>query len=1160
MLIRQKSSRRGAAMIMMIVCIIGLFGLLALGIEIGVVAIARSQAQNAADASAMAGARTINGNSTDNFGLGTAPGNAVKAAHVNSILGVIITGDSANVTSTGADTFASGQVSLVLGTYGYNYNDTNPSQEGFQVVMPRAATSTEPYSAVRSTIAGSANVNFARVFGISSRSVQATAVAVHRPRDVFIIMDLSGSMRFQSLPGIPYYGSRTTSMNPDPDYPKFGHYSDTSGAALFGNTSSPTGGGEYFDPANVTYTTNSGPPIVEDFYANAAGVAPSSSNRAFTRGASSKATAPGGDDYLKTSLNTGANYAHTMNEFNNSSNTTNTSFEVSGYAYKTTTFNGYTEGPGYWGKTFFVWPPNPGFANPPASVASGAFPMPTSLTDTTYKWHTWGDTNPRDWRQRFFVAVNTSASPDTPGVIQHNTILFDSSGNMKLPGTSTTVTENGSSVDYTYRINYAAILHWLQQSPVHFPSTVQAGRIRYYTAIPDGTDTALNNRFWATVPNSLANNEKFWKEYIDFVFGFYASQTTANSYTYRIPGYIGNGDFYTWSGSSVSVNERSRVPSDPHRNPITPYNTGTTAPHLTSVTGAYMTSNATNGQTSGAKSIGATSIPLRGTGLPTNPVANSSYVTFNNNLTKVYKLTTNSRTTLTLATALTSNVADNSSVQVYSSNNVTGAFTVSVNTPTPTTTAPTTSDWVTFNNDTTNKYDITTATSKTIGYEFILGPVLANGIALQNESVQIYASNGVTGATRMSVTLNGSTAPVANRDYVIFNNDKTKPYLITARTQIGTGNTYILTIPALTADVNINGATVDIYSPFMTYGDDVKRPKHHFWFGPQTWVDWLGNYNTDKFWWPGNVHEAQAWACKVGIQTAIDDIRNNHPNDLIGMTFYSSPMYSRTDTVGYHNRAIVALGRNYQQLKDSLWFPPSTVTGTATEITPYDADMRNVPRANGSTAPSMGFMIAYNQLSNSVNNLRLYATPTTTYRGNAGGLGRKGSNVVIIFETDGAPNTDANSTIVSSGSDSYYPIRVKDPSDYSSVSNTEWPVETDTSFTVSDATTRVGNIVQQICALNTAGTPGFSTSRQSALVYPIGYGSLFDPNNSSTQQTNALTFMQTVAYHGKTATNTTGSSFPDMYRIYGTNTQRIDRMQKAFSAIMQSGTQVSLIE
>ena len=67
-----------------------------------------------------------------------------------------------------------------------------------------------------------------------------------------------------------------------------------------------------------------------------------------------------------------------------------------------------------------------------------------------------------------------------------------------------------------------------------------------------------------------------------------------------------------------------------------------------------------------------------------------------------------------------------------------------------------------------------------------------------------------------------------------------------------------------------------------------------------TFVDWLGNYNLSPgeqhrphHWWPGNCHEAHAWACKVGIQTAIDDIQNNHPNDFVGMTFFSSPKYSQ---------------------------------------------------------------------------------------------------------------------------------------------------------------------------------------------------------------------------------------------------------------------------
>ena len=42
----QTTRRSGATLIMMVMCIIALFGLLALALEVGMVAVARSQAQN----------------------------------------------------------------------------------------------------------------------------------------------------------------------------------------------------------------------------------------------------------------------------------------------------------------------------------------------------------------------------------------------------------------------------------------------------------------------------------------------------------------------------------------------------------------------------------------------------------------------------------------------------------------------------------------------------------------------------------------------------------------------------------------------------------------------------------------------------------------------------------------------------------------------------------------------------------------------------------------------------------------------------------------------------------------------------------------------------------------------------------------------------------
>ncbi len=292
----------------------------------------------------------------------------------------------------------------------------------------------------------------------------------------------------------------------------------------------------------------------------------------------------------------------------------------------------------------------------------------------------------------------------------------------------------------------------------------------------------------------------------------------------------------------------------------------------------------------------------------------------------------------------------------------------------------------------------------------------------------------------------------------------------------------------------------------------------------------------------------------MGIQTAIDDIRNNHPNDFVGLTFFSDPRYYRTDN-GQHNFPVVSLGRDYKKLKDSLWFPPSTVSGNETEIHPWHSDFGSVPRAKGGTAPGMGFMIAYNLLSSSTANLRFYSQPQPQYRGFVGGLGRKGAGRIVIFETDGAPNTRAVTSLQGTGKDTYYPIRVKNPSNLSSSQNSEWP--SGGSYSDND----VFAVVQQITKLETDTPHGYSTERKPAEVYSLGYGTLFDPANSNdTEQERALIFLQTIQFFGNTADTVLPTDFPDDQRIYGTNLQRVDRMQKAFTKILQGGVQVSLIE
>src|SRR5262249_25436859 len=119
-------------------------------------------------------------------------------------------------------------------------------------------------------------------------------------------------------------------------------------------------------------------PMVNDYYQNARGATlvpafnPAPSNVTVTK--------PGGDEYL---LKKGAGTAAlTWQDITGSSTTA-----FSGYP----NFKGYTQGPGYWGMTFFIWPPDPNPAN--------------------------------DWRKKFFLKTGGSY-PNFGGPMNDNTKLF----------------------------------------------------------------------------------------------------------------------------------------------------------------------------------------------------------------------------------------------------------------------------------------------------------------------------------------------------------------------------------------------------------------------------------------------------------------------------------------------------------------------------------------------------------------------------------------------------------------------------------------------------------------------------------------------------------------------------------------------------------------
>src|SRR5262249_55393164 len=63
--------RAGAVAPLVALCLVAMFGFIALSIDLGVIAVARNQCQDAADSAALAGARTLTGNQNSKDSNGT---------------------------------------------------------------------------------------------------------------------------------------------------------------------------------------------------------------------------------------------------------------------------------------------------------------------------------------------------------------------------------------------------------------------------------------------------------------------------------------------------------------------------------------------------------------------------------------------------------------------------------------------------------------------------------------------------------------------------------------------------------------------------------------------------------------------------------------------------------------------------------------------------------------------------------------------------------------------------------------------------------------------------------------------------------------------------------------------------------------------------------
>ena len=526
----RKSSRRGTILPLVAISMVTLLGFIALAIDLGMVMVAKTQLQNAADAAAFAAARTLTGGTNPNTSQATASGQAVAAA--NTVLGTSIA--AANVTMT-------------HGAYHYN-----PTTQTFSPQFPPVAP--DNYNLSQATITQGNSTFFGKILGITSFNVTATAIAAHRPRDTTIVLDFSGSMNNESdlWNCETYQGSfEGTSNNTDPVYPQWGYYNTTfSPLCRLQCTSSS----DLVGYCNITQSVGGCGPMVNDYYQNARGAASVQAFGAATTwpavtnvpALALSATQPGGDQ-AQTSMAdpTGATYTYGQTIGNSKSGRAAGTAALSvtdlipaNYGSGTSTApyngsklwgnapNGYTVGPNYWGMTFYTWPPDP----------------------------------KNDWRQLYFLSssgapwynslgqntITSSSSSSSAGGYPNNNTLFAGSGAWNSPPTG------------NYQINYKAILAWInancvQQSPGDghpFPPVLRSSNQIFYSYIP--TDVPVSAYTWANSNSQITDpSVRFWKEYIDFVVGvwhdpggaIWIPATSACSY---------GSDFTTGSSSSGS--------------------------------------------------------------------------------------------------------------------------------------------------------------------------------------------------------------------------------------------------------------------------------------------------------------------------------------------------------------------------------------------------------------------------------------------------------------------------------------------------------------------------------------------------------------------------------------------------------------------------------
>jgi hypothetical protein len=314
---------------------------------------------------------------------------------------------------------------------------------------------------------------------------------------------------------------------------------------------------------------------------------------------------------------------------------------------------------------------------------------------------------------------------------------------------------------------------------------------------------------------------------------------------------------------------------------------------------------------------------------------------------------------------------------------------------------------------------------------------------------------------------------------------------------------------------------------------------------------------------PGTAHDISMYTAKLGIDSALTDMQNNHPNDLVSLILFSRPTYRTAGPggaadppgIGQFNAAQAVLTKDYTGLVNTLYYPPGS--SPTTDIPSFSHNGAQAPAAHAdydaNTATNYGLMLAYNQFSNS------------SYSGTLGGYGRKGANRLIILETDGMANTATGSHFSTSVSgttnNSYYQIG---PTDQVWLDNPSAAPGAPT-YSSSAAGQAAVNTATKLCAQVTDSTngPGFATLSKPVLLHVIAFGAVLEPVASPpSQQADVMALCQALSTIGGTGfpSSVNATTDPNYYKlVIGTQAQRQAKMTQAFLNILDSDIPVSLV-